>query len=196
MVEVAAAVDAIAGAGGPASWRCSIASRAIRPTPRTPNLRGDRDDARCVRAADRLVGPHARHGPARSPRPRSGRRLIEKHLTLDRSMPGPDQRDLARAGRVRAHGRRHPDGDGRASGRGEKVPAEAERAIAAVARRSLHWARRPAGRARRSPRRDLVALRPGPESRRRGPTTSSAGPCGTRLTAGAMVATTTWRTRR
>ncbi len=68
-----------------------------------------------------------------------GAELIEKHLTLDRTLPGPDHAasleprefaDLVRGIReVEA-----------AIGNGEKVPVPAETAIAAVARKSLHWA--------------------------------------------------------
>jgi N,N'-diacetyllegionaminate synthase len=88
-----------------------------------------------------------------------GAALIEKHLTLDRSRPGPDHamslEPDAFAAMVRAiHDTAAALGDGR------KMPTSAEAAIAAVARRSLHWARDlPAGS--EVAMTDLVAIRPG-----------------------------------
>ncbi len=88
-----------------------------------------------------------------------GANLIEKHITLDRTMPGPDHaaslepyelRELVRAVRAVSAGL----GDGR------KVPVPAEVPIAAVARKSLHWSR--PLRAGELVRADhLIALRPG-----------------------------------
>ena len=88
-----------------------------------------------------------------------GAELIEKHLTLDRTLPGPDHKAsldppqlkemIAAIRRVSA-----------ALGDGQKRPVEAEREIARVARKSLHFAMPlPAGVTLR--REHLVALRPG-----------------------------------
>jgi N,N'-diacetyllegionaminate synthase len=88
-----------------------------------------------------------------------GAAIIEKHLTLDRSRPGPDHAMSMEsdpfAAMVRAiHGTAAALGDG------VKTPTDAEAAIAAVARRSLHWARDlPAGS--EVALADLVAIRPG-----------------------------------
>jgi N,N'-diacetyllegionaminate synthase len=88
-----------------------------------------------------------------------GAELLEKHLTLDRNLPGPDHRaslepaafaEMTRVVRVTE----------RALGDGVKAPRPAEAPIAAVARKSLHYAAAlPAGSRLR--REDLVALRPG-----------------------------------
>ncbi len=88
-----------------------------------------------------------------------GAAVIEKHLTLDRSRPGPDhamsmEPDAFRAMVQAIHGTAAALGDG------VKVPTTEEAAIAAVARRSLHWARDvPAGGEVGSA--DLAAIRPG-----------------------------------
>lgn len=88
-----------------------------------------------------------------------GAELLEKHLTLDRTLPGPDHAaslepaELAAlvgaARRVFA-----------SLGDGVKEPRPAEAEVAAVARKSLHWrAALPAGHRVRAE--DLIALRPG-----------------------------------
>jgi N-acetylneuraminate synthase/N,N'-diacetyllegionaminate synthase len=68
-----------------------------------------------------------------------GADLIEKHLTLDRGLPGPDHRAsldaVSFASMVAAV--RSVEG---ALGNGRKEPTSGEMATAAVARRSLHWA--------------------------------------------------------
>lgn len=88
-----------------------------------------------------------------------GAEIIEKHFTLDRSLPGPDHQAslepdalASMIGAVR---------DVRAAlGDGRKVPAEPEHALAAVARRSLHAARDlPAGHTLTTD--DVALLRPG-----------------------------------
>jgi len=88
-----------------------------------------------------------------------GADLIEKHVTLDRLLPGPDQgaslepRELAEM----VAGIRDTEA---ARGTGEKAPALAERAVALAARRSLHWAADlPAGTLVTPA--NLVSLRPG-----------------------------------
>ena len=157
MVEVAAAVDAIAAAGDPplALFHC-VSSYPARP---------EDADLRAIETMRRAFGVPtgwSDHTPGTDlalAATAIGATLIEKHLTLDRTMPGPDQPTSL-----------EPDEFGRmvagiravtaALGTGAKVPVEAERAIAAVARRSLHWARAlPAGEVVTDG--DLVALRPG-----------------------------------
>ncbi len=69
-----------------------------------------------------------------------GATIIEKHLTLDRTRRGPDHAmslEPTEFAAMVAAIRTTAD----AIGDGEKVPTAAEREIAAVARRSLHWAR-------------------------------------------------------
>jgi N,N'-diacetyllegionaminate synthase len=88
-----------------------------------------------------------------------GAAVLEKHFTLDRTLPGPDHlaslEPLELASLVR--GVRAVE---LARGSGEKRPTPAERAVAKVARRSLYWrGSLPAGSVVR--REDLVALRPG-----------------------------------
>jgi N-acetylneuraminate synthase/N,N'-diacetyllegionaminate synthase len=88
-----------------------------------------------------------------------GAAALEKHLTLDRGLPGPDHAasldpggfaDLVAAVRAVEV----------ALGTGEKLPVAGEAELAAVARKSLHWARAlPAGAVVGAD--DLVALRPG-----------------------------------
>lgn len=88
-----------------------------------------------------------------------GASLLEKHITLDRRMPGPDHAasiepdDFAAMVRaIRAVER--------ARGSGVKVPVAAEISTAAVARRSLHWAAS-LGKGTVVHPEHLVALRPG-----------------------------------
>lgn len=88
-----------------------------------------------------------------------GAELIEKHLTLDRTLPGPDHKASLDPGQMTeliAAVRRVSA----ALGDGVKRPVEAEREIARVARKSLYFATDlPAGATVR--RENLVALRPG-----------------------------------
>lgn len=88
-----------------------------------------------------------------------GAAILEKHLTLDRGLPGPDHRASLEPGELRAlvEGVRTVEA---ALGDGRKRPSAREREIAAVARRSLHLRHDvPAGRPL-APE-DLTALRPG-----------------------------------
>jgi N,N'-diacetyllegionaminate synthase len=88
-----------------------------------------------------------------------GASIIEKHFTLDRTMPGPDhtaslEPDELKTLMAEVRAIESARGDGR------KVPTAGEMAVAAVARRSLHATRDlPAGH-RLAPG-DLIALRPG-----------------------------------
>jgi N,N'-diacetyllegionaminate synthase len=88
-----------------------------------------------------------------------GADLLEKHLTMDRSLPGPDHRAslepaefgaLVRGVRAVAA----------ALGNGRKVPTAGEQAVARVARKSLHW-RASLGVGDVVGAQHLIALRPG-----------------------------------
>src|SRR5712691_3815774 len=88
-----------------------------------------------------------------------GAELLEKHFTLDRSLPGPDHQASLEPDELRALVQ-----DVRATeaalGDGLKVPVKSELAVALCARRSLHTARdREAGEVLKMS--DLVLLRPG-----------------------------------
>jgi sialic acid synthase SpsE len=155
--EVALAVDAIAGAGDPplALLHCVSAYPA---EPADANLRA----IATLRAAFGVPtgwSDHMRDGRVAIASVAAGGALVEKHLTLGRGRSGPDHaasiepdefRDLVAEIRLVEA----------ALGTGTKVPTDAERPIAAIARKSLHWADSlPAG-AVVTPS-DLVAMRPG-----------------------------------
>jgi N-acetylneuraminate synthase len=88
-----------------------------------------------------------------------GAELLEKHFTLDRTMPGPDHAASLEPHELVALVRSIRRIEA-ALGDGKKVPRAREQPVAQVARRSLHY-----GRALRAGERiergDLVALRPG-----------------------------------
>jgi N,N'-diacetyllegionaminate synthase len=88
-----------------------------------------------------------------------GAAMVEKHLTLDRSMLGPDHPVSLEPEELRAMvtGIREAEA---ARGDGEKAPTPAERDVARVARRSLHWAADLAAGTLVTPA-HLVSLRPG-----------------------------------
>jgi N-acetylneuraminate synthase/N,N'-diacetyllegionaminate synthase len=96
-----------------------------------------------------------------------GADLLEKHFTLDRSLPGPDHQASLEPGEL-AELVRQVRMVETSLGDGRKVPRTSELPVAAVARKSLHSRHAiPAGRAIVSD--DLVSLRPGtgiPPSRR------------------------------
>jgi len=88
-----------------------------------------------------------------------GAALVEKHFTLDRTLPGPDHRMSLEPAELMAMVQ-----DLRATeqalGDGVKRPSNAEMGVAAVARKSLHFARNlPAGSVLGAD--DVVARRPG-----------------------------------
>jgi N-acetylneuraminate synthase/N,N'-diacetyllegionaminate synthase len=157
MVEVAAAVDAIraAGNGHLALFHCVSAYPARHED---ANLRA----MATIRSAFGVPTGWSDHTPGIElpiAAVALGAAMVEKHLTLDRSMPGPDhaasvepEELAALVAAVRA--------TEAALGSGRKAPVEAERPIAAAARRSLHWRHSlPSGQVITAD--DLVALRPG-----------------------------------
>lgn len=156
MVEVAAAVDAVAAAGGPpiALLHC-VSSYPARPE--DANLRAIETMRRAfgvpVGWSDHTLGIELALAATAV-----GAALLEKHLTLDRTLPGPDHPASLEPGEFRAMvaGVR---ATASALGSGVKVPVDAERGVAAVARRSLHW-RRALETGTRIDAEDLIALRP------------------------------------
>jgi N,N'-diacetyllegionaminate synthase len=157
MVEVAAAVDAIRLAGNDrlALFHCVSAYPA---RPEDANLRA----MGTMRAAFGVPTGWSDHTPGIElpiAATALGASMIEKHITLDRTMTGPDHAAslepdefdaLVAAVRVSEA----------ALGSGHKVLVDAERPIAEVARRSLHWrGSLPAGHVVTED--DLAALRPG-----------------------------------
>ena len=138
MDEVAAAVDAISAGGGPpiALLHCVSAYPA---DPADANLRAITTMRRAfgvpVGWSDHTLGLETATTAVAH-----GASLIEKHLTLDRDRSGPDHRAslepdaftslVAAIRSVEA-----------SLGTGVKAPVAAEREIASVARRSLHWRR-------------------------------------------------------
>lgn len=88
-----------------------------------------------------------------------GAELLEKHFTLDRSLPGPDHQASLEPAELRALVR-DVHATEAALGNGLKLPVQSERAVALAARRSLHAARDiDAGEVLEMS--DLVLLRPG-----------------------------------
>ena len=138
MAEVAAAVDAIraTGLGELTLLHCVSAYPAA---PGDANLAA----MRTMRHAFGLQTGWSDHTPGIElpiAATALGSAIIEKHLTLDRTRRGPDHAMSlepsefgAMVAAIRAAAAAIGDGD--------KVPTAAEREIAAVARRSLHWAR-------------------------------------------------------
>ena len=89
----------------------------------------------------------------------AGARLLEKHFTTDRTLPGPDHRASLEPGELAALVQAVRAVES-AMGDGVKRPAASELANASVVRRSLHAARPlPAGHVLQES--DLIALRPG-----------------------------------
>jgi len=88
-----------------------------------------------------------------------GARVIEKHMTLDRGMPGPDHRASLEPHELKAMVQAVRAIE-RALGTGVKQPTPSERPNIPVARRSIHLAR-PLAKGSTIDRQDLIMLRPG-----------------------------------
>jgi sialic acid synthase SpsE/CMP-N-acetylneuraminic acid synthetase len=155
--EVADAVDAIEAAGDPpvALFHCVSAYPAA---PSDANLAA----MATLRAAFGVPVGWSDHTPGIElgiAAAALGAAMIEKHLTLDRSMPGPDHAaslEPAEFARLVESIRMA----GAAVGDGQKVPTSGERSVARAARRSLHWARDMASGTIVAEN-DLILLRPG-----------------------------------
>ena len=157
MVEVADAMDAIAAAGDPpvALLHCVSSYPAA---PADANLRA----IETLRRAFGVPAGWSDHTPGIElpiAAVAMGAALVEKHLTSDRTMPGPDHAAslepdefAAMVAAIRAVSA--------ARGDGIKRPVAAERPIADVARKSLHW-RTALAAGLVVEARHLVAMRPG-----------------------------------
>ena len=142
MAEVAAAVDAIAAAGDPPLVLLHCVS-SYPAAAADANLRA----IETMRRAFGIPVGWSDHSPGIEVAISAaslGAAVIEKHLTTDRSRPGPDHRSSlepddfrALVTTVRAVSATLGDG--------VKRPVAAEAEIARVARRSLHWTRPLAG---------------------------------------------------
>ena len=157
MVEVAAAVDTVAANGDVplALFHCVSSYPA---SPEDANLRA----IETLRRAFGVPAGWSDHTPGIEmplAAVAMGASLVEKHLTLDRGLPGPDHRASLEPDAFGAMVRAIRAVEA-ALGSGAKAPVEAEADVARVARRSLHWGRSlPAGAAVGGD--DLAILRPG-----------------------------------
>ncbi|HUQ86844.1 MAG TPA: N-acetylneuraminate synthase family protein [Vicinamibacterales bacterium] len=88
-----------------------------------------------------------------------GAAIIEKHITLDRSMTGPDHQASLNPAQFKPFVTAIREAEA-SLGSGEKIPASSERDMAAIGRRSLFW-QRALERGTRVSEDDLIALRPG-----------------------------------
>jgi len=155
--EVAAAVDVIREAGNPplALLHCVSSYPAATSD---ANLRAMETLARAfgvpVGWSDHTEGPEAALAAVAL-----GACLVERHLTLDRDLPGPDHRASLEPGEFAGLVRQVRAVEC-ALGTGEKAPRPAERPIAAVARKSLHW-RAALAAGQRLEAGHVAALRPG-----------------------------------
>ena len=157
MVEVVEAVDTIRASGDPPLALLHCVSN-YPAEPREANLRAM---ATLARAFGVPVGwsDHTRGTEVSLAAVALGAALVERHLTLDRTLPGPDHQASLEPDELRrlVESIRAVESG---LGTGEKVPQPSERPIAAVARKSLHWAAllEPGSRVEAA---HLVALRPG-----------------------------------
>jgi N-acetylneuraminate synthase/N,N'-diacetyllegionaminate synthase len=136
MREVASAVDVLAENGAPplallhcvSNYPAAVAEANLRAMATLRRAFGVP-----VGWSDHTLGPEAAAAAVAL-----GAALLERHLTLDRALPGPDH---AAALEPAAFGQmvRSIRAIEQALGDGRKQPSEPERAIAAVARKSLHW---------------------------------------------------------
>jgi len=157
LVDVAEAVDVIRGAGDPplALFHC------VSNYPADPG-EANLEAMRTLGQAFGLSVGWSDHTPGiaiATAAVAMGAELIEKHVTLDKTMPGPDHRASLDPAEFAELVRTVREVE-RARGDGRKVPKPDERAIAAVARKSLHWRDSLDGGATVEVD-HLVALRPG-----------------------------------
>ena len=157
MVEVADALETIAAAGAPhvALFHC-VSAYPARPEDANLLAIGTLRAAFGVPAgwSDHTLGIELPIAAAAL-----GADLLEKHLTLDRMLPGPDHSASLEPGELATMVAAVHSVEA-ARGSGEKVPVAAELELTSVARRSLHWAADlEAGAVVTFA--DVVALRPG-----------------------------------
>ena len=156
MREVAEAVDTIGAAGDPAIALLHCVS-SYPASPADANLAA----IATLRAAFAVPAGWSDHTPGIElsiAAAALGASIIEKHITLDRSLPGPDHAASLEPDAFRSL----TDGvqtAAAARGDGVKRPVEAELDVARVARRSLHW-RRDLDAGTTIGREDLLVLRP------------------------------------
>ncbi len=157
MVEVAAAVDAVRANGDvPLALFHCVSSYPAAPA--DANLRAIETMRRAFGVP---VGwsDHTQGTTMPIAAVAAGATLVEKHLTLDRTRRGPDHAASLEPDEMAAMVRAIREVEA-ALGTGEKVPVDAERDVAAVARRSLHWAS-DLDRGAEVRDADLAVLRPG-----------------------------------
>ena len=157
MVEVAAAVDTVVANGDvPLALFHCVSSYPAQPA--DANLRA----IETLRRAFGVPVGWSDHTPGIEMPLAAvsvGARLVEKHVTLDRDLPGPDHRASLEPDELAAMVRAIRSIEA-ALGTGIKAPVPAEADVARVARRSLHWARAlDAGRLVDAG--DVAILRPG-----------------------------------
>jgi N,N'-diacetyllegionaminate synthase len=157
LAEVTAAVEVIRAAGDPplALFHC-VSSYPCQP--RDANLRA-MDTLRSAFGVPVGWSDHTLGIEVALAAVALGADLLEKHLTLDRNLPGPDHRASLEPGEFAAlvRGVRSVAA---ALGDGRKIPTADEQAVARVARKSLHWRASLAAGAALGPE-HLIALRPG-----------------------------------
>jgi N-acetylneuraminate synthase/N,N'-diacetyllegionaminate synthase len=157
MVEIAAAVDRIRAAG----LKDFALFHCVSNYPASPESCNLRAMATLRAAFGQPVGwsDHTAGWNVTVAAAALGAELIEKHLTLDRNLPGPDQAASLEPDefRILVEAVRAAEA---ALGSAEKRPTPDESATAAVARKSLHWrvARKTGDLVEAD---DFVAMRPG-----------------------------------
>jgi sialic acid synthase SpsE len=155
--EVGAAVDAVLDAGAPALALFHCVSSYPAP-PADCNLRA-MDTMRAAFGVPVGWSDHTEGIEISLAAIAAGAEILEKHITLDRSLPGPDHAASLEPDELAALMRTTRVIEA-AMGDGVKRPRPAELPLIPVARRSLHAARALAEGATLSAG-DFVALRPG-----------------------------------
>ncbi|MEX1014124.1 MAG: N-acetylneuraminate synthase [Candidatus Paceibacterota bacterium] len=89
-----------------------------------------------------------------------GARVIEKHFTLDRNLPGPDHRASLEPDELKAMVSAIRNTEKAVSGNGKKEPSPSELKNREVARKSIH-AKHPLKEGQVITQNDIIALRPG-----------------------------------
>lgn len=159
LAEVAEALRALTAAGAKTSEIYLLHCTTQYPAPyESVNLRA-MDTLRSLPCAGVGYSDHTRGTEVAVAAAALGAEIIEKHFTLDRSLPGPDHQASLNPVELRemVSQIRHIE---LALGSGEKIVAEAERGNIAVARRSI-VARNRIEKGEILSEKNLAALRPG-----------------------------------